>query len=356
MKNFTKIIGIIAVVAVIGGIVACTIDTIEIEKQVLVPVPEIEQIEKEVVVKETEIVKIPIPWVVGALGSKTAYYSEVGLENHNYYPYAIATVTDGAIAALEMGEVFSPSGKLVVEPAGNAYRNAWYPGLAGLATSHSTHAAAEAIAAADRHYISIAGQVYVLSVWNGNFNAGNVRTTNPLIFRTVGTVASAQWLTDRYIADNIKWYYDAIKAGTVFACDQSGVKRTGTAVTIGGATFNFDVPPGNNAAFMKNDPTSDYYPPRGLSGPPFKKAMEMIADHIVTNNGIIEFEKAAGGNWNGDRIKNFNFHSLQNDSVLFDGVTQASSQNDQYLNYAASYAEVAIKAIQMAGGNAYILR
>lgn len=281
------------------------------------------------------------------LSSGTATYGSVGMEKHSYFPYATVTVDgEGKVTAVELNEAFGPTGKLWAETStaaatvagttitvGNttiAYNNPWYKNgsttVSSIAQDMYTKAtlAERQTAVNDKYYISIAGEIFKMTV--KNIVCGHLRI-DALVF--VAKNDANKVLTDEYLAGNIKWYVDAIKANTVFACDANGTKLTDWTPADG--------------AFLKGDDASTYYPTRGLNGANFKKAMGELSAFAISKNCEFEYVYAAGGNFEGKRVKDLVL------SVPGDGTTQASSLNaDTYLNYAASYLEHAVIAKEMA--------
>lgn len=155
------------------------------------------------------------------------------------------------------------------------------------------------------------------------------------------------WLSDKYLADNIGWYINAIKNDKVFACDQNGNKRPNQTITIDGIDIDFSQSP-NDGAFLKNDEKSKYNPGRGLQGVNFKFAMQIIAKMIMDGNGKIEFVKVSvGGNWDDLRIKDIDFSNLPG----LDTASGATGDvNAKWLQYGASYATIAMRTIEIAKG------
>jgi len=161
---------------------------------------------------------------------------------------------------------------------------------------------------------------------------------------------NTQWLSDKYIADNMEWYIDSINSDKVFACDSTGARRSGTA-TIDGVDMDFSKSPADGA-LLKDDENSTYQPSRGLNGANFRPAMQLIAQKIIDGNGTVEFVKVeSGGNWDGLRIKDIDYYSIF-DVDASTGATADNKEefNQKWLQYGATYAQVAIKALQIAKG------
>ena len=162
--------------------------------------------------------------------------------------------------------------------------------------------------------------------------------------------AGTEWLSDQYLAKHMDWYIDAVKKGEVFAADASGAKLSGLQ-EIDGTEYDFDKCP-LDGAFVKNDKNSTYQPGRGLDGKNFLAAMDVIANKIMDGNGRVEFVRVAPGtgNWQDLRIKDIDFSGIGLDANSGASGAGDGTLNDFWLQYGASYAQVAIKTLDMAKG------
>jgi hypothetical protein len=266
----------------------------------------------------------------------TATYGEVGTEKHSYFPYATVAVNGkGEITSVELGEAFAPAGKIWAEQADTgvltyAYNNPWHVGAKALLTAANqakTTAEKTVLLESNPQYCSIDGKIFQLEVSRQVY--GNVRL-EAFVFVEKSTANNKIYLTDKYLAEHIEWYVNAIKANTVFACNATGIKLEGAAGTPA------------DGAYLKQDPDSTYRAAYYLGGENFKTAMTSLAAFLKEKQCKIEFVVKTGeanavitGNWANVRVKDW-------EPAVVTGATAT------YFQYGASYAQMAVKAYSYA--------